>query len=58
LAQIDELLRLPELHRPVLARARRIYLGQEPEGWEDLRPAIQPCAAAMLEAIQGARAAG
>jgi streptomycin 3"-adenylyltransferase len=31
------LARLPEEHRPVLARARAIYLGQQPEGWDDLR---------------------
>ena len=31
------LARIPEEHRPVLARARAIYLGQEPEGWDDLR---------------------
>jgi streptomycin 3"-adenylyltransferase len=28
---------LPEEHRPVLARARAIYLGQHPEGWDDLK---------------------
>ena len=31
------LARLPEEHRLVLARARAIYLGQQPEGWDDLR---------------------
>jgi streptomycin 3"-adenylyltransferase len=31
------LARLPEEHRPVLARARAIYLGQQPKGWDDLR---------------------
>ena len=30
--------RLPEEHRAVLARARAIYLGDEPERWDDLRP--------------------
>jgi streptomycin 3"-adenylyltransferase len=30
------LARLPAEHRPVLARARAIYLGQQPEGWDDL----------------------
>jgi predicted nucleotidyltransferase len=31
------LARLPEEHWPVVARAHAIYLGQQPEGWEDLR---------------------
>jgi streptomycin 3"-adenylyltransferase len=30
------LARLPQEHRRVLARARAIYLGQQPEGWDDL----------------------
>ena len=30
--------RLPGEHRPVLARARAIYLGHEEERWDDLRP--------------------
>jgi predicted nucleotidyltransferase len=34
--------RLPEEHRPVLARARAIYLGEEGERWEDIRPRIRP----------------
>jgi predicted nucleotidyltransferase len=36
------LARLPEEHRPVLARARALYLGQQPEGWDDLRDRLEP----------------
>ncbi len=32
--------RLPEEHQPVLARARAIHLGQQPEGWDDLRDCL------------------
>ena len=35
------LLRLPEEHRPVLARARAVYLGEE-ERWDDLGPRVRP----------------
>ena len=34
--------RLPEEHRPVLDRARAIYLGEAEEGWDDLRPRLEP----------------
>jgi streptomycin 3"-adenylyltransferase len=34
--------RLPAEHRPVLERARAIYLGIEEERWDDLREAIRP----------------
>ena len=34
--------RLPPEHRAVLARARAIYLGAEPERWDDLRPRLRP----------------
>jgi predicted nucleotidyltransferase len=34
--------RLPEEHRPVLARARAIYLGEAEEGWDDLESRLQP----------------
>jgi predicted nucleotidyltransferase len=33
--------RLPEEHRAVLARAQAIYLGEEPERWDDLRPRVR-----------------
>jgi streptomycin 3"-adenylyltransferase len=35
------LTRLPEQHRPVLARARAIYLGEQDESWDDLRPRVR-----------------
>ncbi len=38
------LARLPEKHRPPLARARAVYLGHEEERWEDLAPRIRPLA--------------
>jgi streptomycin 3"-adenylyltransferase len=34
--------RLAMEHRPVLARARAIYLGEESERWDDLRAGIDP----------------
>jgi len=36
------LARLPEEHRPVLARARAIYLGNEDERWADLQARVRP----------------
>jgi predicted nucleotidyltransferase len=36
--------RLPQEHCPVLARARAIYLGDEDERWDDLRPRVRPYA--------------
>jgi len=34
--------RLPDEHRAVLARARAIYLGNEAERWDDIRPHVRP----------------
>jgi streptomycin 3"-adenylyltransferase len=34
--------RLPREHRPVLARARAVYLDHAPEGWDDLAERIGP----------------
>jgi predicted nucleotidyltransferase len=34
--------RLPEAHRPVLARARAIYVGDQAERWDDLEDHIGP----------------
>lgn len=34
--------RLPEDHRPVLARARAIYLGEQEERWDDLAHRLRP----------------
>lgn len=36
--------RLPAAHRPVLARARAIYRGEEEERWDDLREQVRPYA--------------
>ncbi|MEV5549531.1 aminoglycoside adenylyltransferase family protein [Streptomyces sp. NPDC052309] len=38
------LARLPAGHRPVMARARAVYLGREEERWDDLAGAVGPCA--------------
>ncbi|MGI5352270.1 aminoglycoside adenylyltransferase family protein [Streptomyces sp. CA-250714] len=38
------LARLPAEHRPVLARARAGYLGQQDEHWDDLLPRLRPYA--------------
>lgn len=42
---------LPEEHRPVLARARAIYLGDEEERWDDLRPRLRPHTDHVVAAI-------
>ena len=44
--------RLPSRHRAVLARARAIYLGEQPEAWSDLGPEVRPCVDAMLDGIE------
>jgi hypothetical protein len=49
--------RLPDEHRPVLAHARAVYLGAEREHWDDLRPAVRPCADFLLGAIEDQSAA-
>lgn len=36
------LARLPPVHRPVLARSRAIYVGDEDERWNDLQARIRP----------------
>ncbi|MET9679699.1 aminoglycoside adenylyltransferase family protein [Streptomyces coeruleorubidus] len=41
--------RLPAEHRPVLARARAAYLGEEEERWDDLAP--RPCAEFLTRMI-------
>ncbi|MFJ8465387.1 aminoglycoside adenylyltransferase family protein [Streptomyces swartbergensis] len=41
--------RLPAEHRPVLARARAVYLGEEAERWDDLAP--RPCAGFLTRMI-------
>jgi len=34
--------RLPEEHRAVLTRAHAIYVGDQPEQWDDLAPEFGP----------------
>jgi len=34
--------RLPEEHRPVLSRARAVYLGEEDDHWADLQARVRP----------------
>ncbi|MFE0172158.1 aminoglycoside adenylyltransferase family protein [Streptomyces sp. NPDC059002] len=45
------LARLPAEHRPVLARARAVYLGEEEERWDDLLPRVEQHAAYVVKAI-------
>jgi len=42
---------LHQEHQRVLARARAIYLGEEDERWDDLKPRIRPCADHMVGEI-------
>jgi predicted nucleotidyltransferase len=49
------LARLPAEHRPVLERARAIYLGEEEERWDDLEPQVQRYAAHLVAEIERAR---
>jgi len=51
------LARLPEEHRAVLARARAIYLGDEPERWDDVLAAVQPHAEYIVQEIQSLQSA-
>lgn len=46
------LARLPEEHRAVVARARAIYVGEEPERWEDLLPCVLPHAEYVVRQIR------
>ena len=47
--------RLPEHLRPVLARARAIYLGDEEERWDDIRPQVRAYAEHVAAEIERAR---
>lgn len=47
------LARLPTQHRPVLSRARVIYLGDEKEGWDDLRLHARTYADHVVAEIEG-----
>jgi streptomycin 3"-adenylyltransferase len=44
--------RLPEAHRPVLRRARAIYLGDQVEEWDDLQDQLGPHADAVVAEIR------
>lgn len=48
------LARLPRDHRPVLARARAIYLGEEDQRWDDLRSRLRPFADRLVDEIRSA----
>ncbi|WP_411112472.1 aminoglycoside adenylyltransferase family protein [Streptomyces sp. 029-5] len=48
------LARLPAEHRPPLARARAVYLGDEEERWDDLLPYTDALAAHVVAAIDRA----
>jgi streptomycin 3"-adenylyltransferase len=43
---------LPEEHRPVIARARDLYLAGEDERWDDLTPRIRPHADHVVAEIE------
>ena len=43
--------RLPDEHRPVLARARAAYLGAEDDRWDDLRSRLRPHAEHVVDEI-------
>jgi streptomycin 3"-adenylyltransferase len=43
--------RLPEIHRPALARARAIYRGEEQDRWDDIREQIRPYADYVVSQI-------
>ncbi|MEU2268745.1 aminoglycoside adenylyltransferase family protein [Streptomyces olindensis] len=45
--------RLPAAHRPVLVRARAVYLGDEDERWDDLD--VRPCAQHLARVIEESR---
>lgn len=53
------LARLPEEHRPMLARARAMYVGEAEEaGWDDLMRAVRAHAAHVVAEIERAAARG
>jgi predicted nucleotidyltransferase len=49
------LARLPRTHHAVLARARAMYLGEEPDRWDDLQPLVRPHTEYVVRQIRGAR---
>jgi predicted nucleotidyltransferase len=44
--------RLPDEHRAVVQRARAIYLGDQPEHWDDLDDRVVPCADHLVAEIR------
>lgn len=46
--------RAPEVARPFLVRARGVYLGTDPDTWDDLADDVRPAADALLAEIRGA----
>ncbi|NGO10602.1 DUF4111 domain-containing protein [Streptomyces sp. HC44] len=44
--------RLPARHRPVLARARSVYLGDETESWEGLMPQVRELADHLVAQLE------
>ena len=50
--------RLPEEHRPVLARARSMYVDGEEERWNGLEPRIRPHVDAVVAEIRRSRERG
>ena len=49
--------RLPARHRPVLARARAIYLGAAEERSDDLLPSVRPVVEHLVTEIERLRPA-
>lgn len=49
--------RLPEARRPILRRALAVYLGEEPDRWDDLRPALRAYVEHVVGEIERARRA-
>jgi hypothetical protein len=47
--------RLPDEHRYVLRRARAIYLGEEDERWDDVRPHVRAHADFVVAEIEELR---
>lgn len=43
--------RLPEIHQPVMQRAKSICVGVENEHWDDIEALIKPCVDFMLDRI-------
>lgn len=50
--------RLPDEHKPVLTRARSIYLGQAEDQWDDVRDDVHRYVTYVVAEIERVRAAG